>query len=114
MHELSLAEHLFELVLQQAKLNQARQVSQITLEIGTLAAVENSALCTAFACLAQGSLLQSTELIIETVCARGICSACGVEQDMFGQYMECAVCHLGYLTAVSGTEMRIKQILIEK
>lgn len=106
MHELALAEDLFELVVE--KTERAR-VRRIRIEVGRWLAVVPDALRFCFEVVARGSALEGATLEIVEVPMGGSCSSCGWEGAPEGALPLCPTCLSG-LELRSGRELRIREV----
>lgn len=98
MHELSIAARVVEQASGHCRAAGGRRVVSVTLRIGRLACVHESALRLAFEALREDTPLESAELRIIDVPVRIWCPACAAEVDLPGiQSLACPVCR-----AVSG------------
>lgn len=114
MHEMSLAEGVLQLVEETARREKARQVKRVILEMGDLAAVEESALRFCFDAVARTSLAEGAVLEIVRVPGAGWCWACADTVPMGHLTDPCPRCGGYRLQATSGTEMRVKEIEINE
>jgi hydrogenase nickel incorporation protein HypA/HybF len=87
MHELSLAESVVAIASRHAA---GRPVARVELKVGHLRQVVPAALEFAFELVAQGSVVEGAELVVEEVPAAGRCRACGAESELPGFPLACA------------------------
>lgn len=106
MHELALAENIFELVVEKAE---SARVLRIRIEVGRWLAVVPEALRFCFEVVAQGSALEGAILEIVEVPMSGSCSFCQWEGKPEGAYPICPRCLAG-IELRSGTELRISEL----
>jgi hydrogenase nickel incorporation protein HypA/HybF len=114
MHELSILEGMLQALQEEARSQGFRRVVQVRLEIGRLAGVEVEALRFAFAAAAQGTLADGAALEILERPGTGLCQACGREVAIAARYEPCPCCGEGVVTVTGGTELRIKDIIVEE
>lgn len=112
MHEMSLAEGILQLVEETARREQAAQIKTIFVEIGRLSCVEPEALKFCFDSVSRGSMAEGARLEIIDIEGRARCSGCGENVSMQESYDACPLCGHHPLQALSGTEMRVKEIEI--
>ena len=113
MHEFSLAQNIIEIVDETVRKNNASQVSELVLEIGTLSGVELSALDMAMKSITPGTILEHAEIKKIIIQAVAVCNHCGKEyqpDDFFSICPECS--HYG-ATIKKGKEFRVKSITAE-
>jgi hydrogenase nickel incorporation protein HypA/HybF len=113
MHEMSLAESILEIVEDTARAQSARRVKEITLEIGALAGVEVEALRFCLEAVLHGGVAEGAALVIEPVPGRGWCMDCGESVGIEQLYDACPLCGGYQVTAIGGTEMRVRDLLLE-
>ena len=82
MHELSLAKGILDVVEDCARENDCARISRIRVRVGEFAAVMPDAMTTAFSIIAQGTVAEGAELVLEDVPAVGRCRACGREYGL--------------------------------
>lgn len=93
MHELSIAARVVEQAAEHCRAAGGHRVVSVTLRIGRLACVSESALRLAFEALREGTPLESAELRIIDVPVRIRCPACAAEVDLPGiQSLACPAC----------------------
>ena len=76
MHELSLAQNIAEQVCQAVQESSVEQVTLVRLKIGELSGVSADALQSCWEVVRSDSILQSSELVIETVPVTIYCPVC--------------------------------------
>jgi hydrogenase nickel incorporation protein HypA/HybF len=108
MHELAIAQSIFEVVNQQAMVHRAARVQAINLKIGEAHGIVLDSLTFSFAMLTETEpVLAGALLKVETVpyCAR--CQQCGKEFVIQQFVCQCPVCQSWSSEIVSGTEFQI-------
>ena len=113
MHELSLCRTLIAIIKEQVQGKNCRSVKKIGLEIGELAAVDQSALCFGFEVTCKNTLAESAILEIIAVEGQAICDACHNTVKLKQYYDACEICGHLSLTVTQGDELRIKYIEVE-
>lgn len=113
MHEMSLAEGILQIAEDAARRQGFERVAEIRLEIGALAGVEIDALRFCLDAVLDGSLAEGARLVLETLPGRGWCLACGEEVEIAALYDPCPRCGGFQVQATGGTEMRVKDLLVE-
>ena len=112
MHEMSLAEGILQLVEETARREQASHVKTIVVEIGRLSCVEPEALKFCFDSVSRGSMAEDARLQIIDIAGSGYCSSCAANVTMLERYDACPNCGQHPLQAITGTEMRVREIEI--
>ncbi|HEY0722348.1 MAG TPA: hydrogenase maturation nickel metallochaperone HypA [Gammaproteobacteria bacterium] len=113
MHELSLAEGVLQIVEESAQRQGFTRVKEIRLEIGALSGVEIEALRFCIEAVLRNSLAEGARVIIEPIPARGRCMQCGEMVEIAARYDACPQCGCQLVQPAGGTEMRVKDLLVE-
>lgn len=116
MHELSIAQSIFEAVAEKAAEFQATRVKGVRLKIGEASAIQADSLCFCFEMLTQASLnpvLAGAQLQIEYVPHRAWCRNCAQEFSVSNFITQCPSCQRWDTEVVSGTELQIIDMEIE-
>lgn len=114
MHELSVCLALIEQVQRIAAERNAAVVSRIVLQVGPLSGVEAGLLRNAYPLAAAGTVAENADLVIEAAAVVVSCGECGTESPATANRLLCAQCG-GYRTrVVSGDEMILKSLELEK
>lgn len=113
MHEMSLAEGVREIVEETARAHGAGRVKGVRLEIGRLAAVEPQALRFCFDAVTRGSIAEGCALEIVEVPGRGWCLQCSDSVQLDALYPACPRCGGYQVQVTEGTEMRVKDLLVD-
>jgi hydrogenase nickel incorporation protein HypA/HybF len=114
MHEFSLAGEVIRLAEFEAKKNNARSVSDITIEVGNMSGVEAEAFETALCLLSEGSVLDKACINIVRLKGKGICIACNQEFEMNRRIDTCPECHSFPSEIRGGNEFRVVSLMIEE
>lgn len=110
MHELSLAEEILDIVIEQSRKDDFEKVSSIRLAIGSLSHVEPSALEFCFDAVVKGTIAEGAKLLIERVNGEAYCSSCHQRSEVKQLYDPCSFCGAFGLDIVKGQEFRISSI----
>lgn len=113
MHEMSLAEGILQIVEEAAAAQGFRRVKEIRLEIGALSGVEPEALEFSLEVVLRGSLAEGARLVLEPLPGAGFCLDCGERVRIDALYAPCPKCGGFQVQATGGTEMRVKDLLVE-
>ncbi len=113
MHELSLAEGILQIIEDAALRQSFSRVTEVRLEIGALSGVEIEALDFCLDVVLRGSVAEGARLVLEPVPGRGYCLACGETVTVHARYDACPGCGSYQVQATGGTEMRVKDLLVE-
>lgn len=114
MHEMSIAESLFEIVRETIE-NEGDdvKVEAVDLRIGKLRAVipENLTFC--FEMICRGTAVEGAVLRIEEIPVRVACRECREETEKTDPIFLCAKCGSARLDLLSGKELEIRSIEVE-
>jgi hydrogenase nickel incorporation protein HypA/HybF len=114
MHEMSIALNILDIVEQSAQQHSASKVTDISIEVGALAGVLISSLEFCLETAKQHTLARSAHIQIHEIGGQGHCPECGGTFPMELPIMPCPHCANGYLRPITGDELRIKAIEIER
>ena len=110
MHEMSIAQSLLEIVLEESRQHQLKQVKTIRLQVGAMAAVVPESLTFCFELLSQDTIASGALLEIETIPVVARCSECDIVFEVENQIFLCPRCDGPTLDLVSGRELSLVSI----
>jgi hydrogenase nickel incorporation protein HypA/HybF len=110
MHEMSITQSVIELCEAHA---QGRRVQVVVLQIGALSGVVPESVEFCFEACSKGTLADGARLEIERIPGAGRCPACGTETPIETLFDSCPSCGAFGLEAVSGEELRVKELELE-
>lgn len=113
MHEMSLAEGILQIVEDTAAQQGFRRVTEVRLEIGALSGVEVDALSFCLDVALKGSVADGARVELERLPGQGYCLDCGKTVLVNALYDPCPTCGSYQVQATGGTEMRVKDLLVE-
>lgn len=113
MHEMSLAEGVLQIVEEAAAEAGAGRVSEIRLEIGALSGVEVEALRFCMEVVLKAGPAEGARVVYDTLPGRGWCMQCAEQVPIAALYDACPRCGGYQVQATGGTEMRVKDLLVE-
>lgn len=114
MHELWLCNRILEIIQEQAASNQTyARVKVINLEVGELAAVEESALLFSFDVAAKGTIAENALLKFIIIQGKAWCEDCQKTIHVKRFFQACEFCNNHSLTITSGEEFRIHSMEVE-
>lgn len=113
MHEMALAEGIWQLVDDTARREQARVVKTIVLELGQLASVEAESLLFCLDVVTRGSLAEGARIEIINTPGSGWCLPCAKTVPLGEIWGACPECGSHQVQATGGTEMRVMEIEID-
>ena len=121
MHELSMAEAIVETVLDVAEKNDAQEIVEVTIEVGELTMLNPEQVKFLLGVLAEDTLLEGAEIIIEEVPVEIKCRSCEFTElantdgsDHYLAIVLCPKCDERNVEILKGRECNVKTIKIEK
>ncbi len=114
MHELSICQSIIEQVTDIAQQNNAQSVIKIVVQIGPLSGVEAPLLERAFPIASAGSVAQDAILEMQLLPIRVRCNICSNENEATISKLLCSACGSWQTSLLSGDEMLLKSIELEK
>jgi hydrogenase nickel incorporation protein HypA/HybF len=111
MHELSIADAVLQIVCRHAG---DRRVERVELKVGHLRQVVPSALTFAFGLVAEGTVAQGAELVMEEVPAEGRCRDCGTDSVLAEFPLQCSSCGSWHLELLRGEELLVDALELEE
>ena len=113
MHELSIAKSLVEIATEHAQQHGASRIEVITLRIGALSCVHNSALGFSFELVTKDTMLEGAKLRFIEVPVSIYCGNCDREIELPGiQQFRCPLCDLPSADIRRGRELDVDTIEI--
>ncbi|MDJ0686493.1 MAG: hydrogenase maturation nickel metallochaperone HypA [Alphaproteobacteria bacterium] len=110
MHELSLCEHIRDMLEEKVRTDGFAHVNRVWLEMGPFSCVDPEALRFAFAIAMHGTVVENATLQIDTVPAEARCLACDKEATMTQLGDPCPHCGETALHTVGGDDLRVSRI----
>lgn len=113
MHEMSIAESILDIVESAARQQGFAKVKEVRLEIGALSGVEVEALSFCMDVVFKNSVADGARVELERVPGTGWCLQCGESVAIEALYDACPKCGGYQVQPTGGTEMRVKDLLVE-
>jgi hydrogenase nickel incorporation protein HypA/HybF len=110
MHEMSLAEGIRGIVIDQARAHGFTRVTVLRLEVGAFAGVEKPALDFAFQAVMQGSPAEGARLEMIDLPGRATCWDCRHVVTIADRLDPCPICGGGRLMPEGGDELRVRDM----
>jgi hydrogenase nickel incorporation protein HypA/HybF len=110
MHELSIAQSLFDLVGEEGQRHGLENITVIKIQVGSLAGVVPEALAFCFEMLSRGTPLEAARLDIETVSVRALCNHCAQVFTIADKIFLCPQCQEPGVELLSGRELTLVSI----
>ena len=113
MHEFSLCRAIIDIINKHVAGKNCNYVKKISLEVGQLAGVDESALRFGFEAITKGTIAEHSILDIIGIEGRAICDTCQKTVKLKHYYDACQTCGHFSLTITHGEELRVKFMEIE-
>ena len=110
MHELSIAEDLSSIVLDEAKRAGLTNVSKVDISFGQMVQIVPDIFRFAFAECVRGTIAEAAEVDIEIIPLKMKCASCGNDFNVNNNRFVCLVCNSTELEIINGKELFIKSI----
>lgn len=113
MHEVSIATSIVEIALNEADKAGASRITQVEVEIGSLAGVETEALLFAWDLVTRSTPADHSELVIHQIQATARCLDCSHEFGLNHFLAVCPQCQGQRYELIRGKELRAAAITVE-
>lgn len=113
MHEMSVAQNIFEIMQQYVPVHEARDVRSVKLRIGDLAGVVSESLEFCFSVLADGTSFRGATLDIEHIPLTFHCKACDSTSKRDMPVFVCPSCKSSDIDILSGMELQVVEIVLQ-
>jgi len=113
MHELSIADSIIKTVTAEATKHRAIEISAVGLRIGQLTDVVENSLRFGLEVLSKGTIMEQTEIKIESVPPTGHCVSCARDIEVRKFIFVCPECGGRQIELISGNELDIAYIELE-
>ncbi len=108
MHETAIVSGLMRILEQKAARHGVTRISQVSLKVGRLCAVEPQQLVACFEMFAEDTVADGAKLVINAVDVRGLCRQCATEFDVPRFRFECPACGGNDIEVIQGQELYIE------
>ena len=110
MHELSIAQGLMKILLEEAEKHHLTRITHVRVRVGKMANLVPDALLFAFDSVTEGSIAHGAKLEIEVVPAMASCGNCGITFDVEDMVLFCPQCDTIASELLSGKELEITEL----
>jgi hydrogenase nickel incorporation protein HypA/HybF len=110
MHELSIAQNIVDIVLDQMKVHSLSNIESVMVRVGVLRGVSVESLSFGFDVAVKETPMEGAKLVIETVPIRGRCITCNQEFTIEHWLDDCPFCSSHTVEITSGKELEIAGI----
>lgn len=114
MHEFSIAINIIEIAETEAKKVNCKRVSNLILDVGTMAGIEFHALDFALESAVKNTMLEKAKITINRIQATAKCTNCMHEFEIDSSFDPCPKCGGFYHQILSGKEMKVKSLVAEE
>lgn len=113
MHEFSIALSIIEIAENEAKKVKSTKVSELVLDVGTMAGIEFHALDFAMESAIKNTMLENAKIIVNKIQAKAKCISCNAEFEIQSSFDPCPECEGFYHNILSGKELKVKSLVVE-
>ncbi len=113
MHELSVTQHMLEIVVRHAEQAQAARITDIHLVIGQLSSFIDESIQFYWDTLSSGTLAEGAQLHFERVPAQVECTECGQRSTLTESAQGCLACGSLNVRVVAGEEFYVRAIQVQ-
>ncbi|MEA1896747.1 MAG: hydrogenase maturation nickel metallochaperone HypA [Bacteroidota bacterium] len=113
MHELSIAMSIVDIASDYAARDNAKHVSEIEIEVGSLAGIVIDALDFAMEAAVKNTICEDAKWNIIELKARGSCPEKKISYEISDLYSACPYCGKFGHELVQGKELRVKSLLVD-
>ena len=110
MHELSIAQSLLDIIIDESNRHQLGRVNKVMLRVGALAAVVPESLRFCFDLVSRDTVASGALVEIETVAVTARCDKCDLSFEVKDMVFECPSCGEPVLTMLGGRELYVMSI----
>lgn len=110
MHEMSIAQSVLNIVLEEARRHGAEQVTSVRLRVGRMTGVVPDSLSFCWGLLTEDTPAAGSVLNIEEVELRAACRDCGADFGVDGAVFKCPDCGSAQIEITQGRQMTLQSI----
>lgn len=110
MHELSIAQSMLDIVLQEAARHGAQKVEKVVVKVGAFSGVVPHSLQFSFDLVKKDTAAENAELVVTKSQVHGECNACGHVCDLDEPNVKCPACGKEELDLTGGQELFVEYI----
>jgi hydrogenase nickel incorporation protein HypA/HybF len=113
MHEMSIAQSVLDIIVQETQNHNVKRVLSVALKVGELSAVETESLRFCFELLTQGTVAEGAQLDIERVAVTCRCLECGSHFRVQELMFSCTACESSRIEMLTGRELSLESFEAE-
>jgi len=114
MHEMGIVVSFVNMAKEYAVKNNAARVLKVVLQLGEISGIEARYLTEFYPVVVEGSILEGSELVIETIPASVFCTDCATTYNPVISDLKCPTCGGEHCDIIDGRGLFIKEIGIEE
>jgi hydrogenase nickel incorporation protein HypA/HybF len=114
MHEMSIVVSFVKTAEEFAVKNHAAKVLRVVLQVGEISGIVPRYLHEFYPVVVEGTILEGSELVIETIEASVFCTNCGMTYNPTKTDLKCPSCGSEQCDVIDGRSLFIKEIGIEE
>lgn len=114
MHEYSIVQALITQCEDQARVHNAKSISQVTIKIGKLSGVEPHLLEVAFDTFKEKTICHDAKLVMHIQDVIIQCQACGKQSILTRLHYICHHCKSTHIKVIDGEDMLLMQLALEQ
>lgn len=112
MHELSIASNIVDIATEETEKANAKDVSELELEIGTQSGVVMEALKFAMESAKKNSVIENAEIIYTEIEAKAKCTSCGELFSPDDIFSPCPKCGSFENEIIEGKELKVSRLIV--
>ena len=114
MHEMSIVVSFVKMAEEYAVKNNAAKVVKVVLQLGEISGIEQRYLHDFYPSVIEGTILEGSELVIETIEASVFCTNCATTYNPTKSDLKCPACGSEKCDVIDGRGLSIKEIGINE
>jgi len=112
MHELSIAQNILDIILENTRGTNANRVTKVIVDVGAVSGVIPDSLLFVWNLTVQGTIAENAVLKINLIQPRAICRQCHSQFKPDASF-QCPQCNSSDFEIEMGRELKVKSIIIE-
>jgi len=113
MHEYGIVQSLIESCEENARANDAKKVTKVTIKVGVMSGVEPHLLEEAFNTFKEDTICHGCEFVMNIQKVKVRCNTCNVENELEKNEYICPSCQSAELSVIDGEDMFLMQLEME-
>jgi hydrogenase nickel incorporation protein HypA/HybF len=114
MHEMSIVVSFVKMAEEYAVKSNAEKVIKVVLQLGEISGIEPRYINEFYPVVVEGTMLEGSELVIETIAASVFCNGCGTTYNPTKTDFKCPNCGSEQCDVIDGRGLFIKEIGINE